>query len=208
MKLKKQILKIFLIFSIFIIFFYTYYFLPSQNKGSIKLQNIDNSQIENNDALKAVEELKFKNTFKNTEYINQDKAGKKYVTKAEESFILQNEPDIIYLKNVESYTKIKKDNSILSIKSKKAVFDQKNNETIYEKNVVITNKSYLITSNLARHEAQKNLITILGDVVMKDLTNGLSHEVYCDIVEIDTISNNAVAYMKNENSKVLSKKYK
>ena len=43
---------------------------------------------------------------------------------------------------------------------------------------------------------------------MKDLTDGLSHIVYCDTVEIDTTTNNAVAFMKDKNKKVLAEKYK
>jgi hypothetical protein len=73
---------------------------------------------------------------------------------------------------------------------------------------VITNKSYKITANIAKHLSQKNLIIIDGNVIMKDLTDGLSHVVYCDTVEIDTTTNNAVAFMKDKDKKVLAEKYK
>ena len=43
---------------------------------------------------------------------------------------------------------------------------------------------------------------------MKDLTMGLSNVVYCDTVEIDTLTNNAVAFMKNNNQRVIAKKLK
>ncbi len=32
--------------------------------------------------------------------------------------------------------------------------------------------------------------------------------MYCDIVEINTITNNATAYMKSKNKKVIAKKFK
>ena len=195
-----KITQITLILLSFILLFYTYYYLPKQNQGSVK--------VATKDEVKTVQEIKSKNIFKNTEYINTDNEGKKYITKAKESYILQNESDLIYLNDVYSFTTLKKDNTLIEIRSKKALVNNKTNETTYENQVVITNKSYKITSNIAKHLSQKNLIVIDGNVVMKDLTDGLSHIVYCDTVEIDTTTNNAVAFMKDKNKKVLAEKYK
>ena len=195
-----KIAQITLILLSFILLFYTYYYLPKQNKGSIK--------VETKEEIKTVAEIKSKNTFENTEYINTDKEGKKYTTQAKKSYILQNEPDLIHLNDVYSFTTLKKDNTLIEIRSRKALVNKKTNETTYENQVVITNKSYKITSNIAKHLSKKNLIVIDGDVIMKDLTDGLSHIVYCDTVEIDTTTNNAVAFMKDKNKKVLAEKYK
>jgi len=184
----------------FFILFYTYYYLPSQNEGSIK--------TETKEEVKTVDEIKFKNTFVNTEYISTDKEGKKYITKAEESTIFQKNPELIYLKNPHSYTNLKKDNSLIEIRSSKGIVEKKKNETIYENKVIISNKSYVITSKIAKHIASKNLIIIDGNVIMKDLTGGLTHVIYCDTVEILTTTNNVIAYMKDKNKKVIAKKFK
>ena len=197
---KGKVTQIILLLLSFLLIFYTYYYLPKQNQGSIK--------VETKDEIKTVEEIKSKNTFTNTEYIDTDKEGKKYTTRAKESYILQNEPDLIYLTDVYSFTTLKKDNTLIEIRSKKALVNQKIKETTYENQVVITNKSYKITANIAKHLSQKNLIIIDGNVIMKDLTDGLSHVVYCDTVEIDTTTNNAVAFMKDKDKKVLAEKYK
>ena len=197
---KGKVTQIILLLLSFLLIFYTYYYLPKQNQGSIK--------VETKEEIKTVEEIKSKNTFKNTEYIDTDKEGKKYTTRAKESFILQNEPDLIYLTDVYSFTTLKKDNTLIEIRSKQALVNKKIKETTYEKQVVITNKSYKITANIAKHLSQKNLIIIDGNVIMKDLTDGLSHVVYCDTVEIDTTTNNAVAFMKDKDKKVLAEKYK
>ena len=197
---KGKVTQIILLLLSFLLIFYTYYYLPKQNQGSIK--------VEAKEEIKTVEEIKSKNTFKNTEYIDTDKEGKKYTTKAKESYILQNEADLIYLNDVYSFTTLKKDNTLIEIRSKKALVNKKIKETTYENNVVITNKSYKITANIAKHLSQKNLIIIDGNVIMKDLTDGLSHIVYCDTVEIDTTTNNAVAFMKDKDKKVLAEKYK
>lgn len=197
---KGKVTQIILLLLSFLLIFYTYYYLPKQNQGSIK--------VETKEEIKTVEEIKSKNTFTNTEYIDTDKEGKKYTTRAKESYILQNEPDLIYLTDVYSFTTLKKDNTLIEIRSKQALVNKKIKETTYEKQVVITNKSYKITANIAKHLSQKNLIIIDGNVIMKDLTDGLSHVVYCDTVEIDTTTNNAVAFMKDKDKKVLAEKYK
>ena len=197
---KGKVTQIILLLLSFLLIFYTYYYLPKQNQGSIK--------VETKEEIKTVEEIKSKNTFKNTEYIDTDKEGKKYTTRAKESYILQNEPDLIYLTDVYSFTTLKKDNTLIEIRSKKALVNKKIKETTYENQVVITNKSYKITANIAKHLSQKNLIIIDGNVILKDLTDGLSHVVYCDTVEIDTTTNNAVAFMKDKDKKVLAEKYK
>ena len=85
---------------------------------------------------------------------------------------------------------------------------KKKNIVTYKKNVTIKNKNYLITSNKAVHFSSKNIIIISGSVVMKDLTMGLSHVVYCDKIEIDTITNNTIATMNSSKDRVIAKKMK
>jgi len=171
----KKKLKYLLILFVTFAVLYFYYYIPKQNIGSIK--------IEKGQEIESIKDIKFKNTLKNTEYISADKEGKIFTTQAEESTVYQNNPDNIFLKKVYSFTKLKKDNSLLEIRSLDAEFDQKKNETIYENNVVISNKSYLINSKIAKHIAKNNLIIIENDVVMKDFSNGLVHIIYCYIIK-------------------------
>jgi hypothetical protein len=74
---KGKVTQIILLLLSFLLIFYTYYYLPKQNQGSIK--------VETKEEIKLVEEIKSKNTFKNTEYIDTDREGKKYTTRAKES---------------------------------------------------------------------------------------------------------------------------
>lgn len=200
MNIKGKIIQITLFLCSALILFYTYYYLPSKNQGSIK--------VNSSEEIKTITEITSKNTFNNTEYINTDKEGKQYITRSKKSLIFQDKPDLIYLENVYSFTNLKKDNTLVKIQSAKGLVNKKTNETIYENEVIISNKSYIITAKVAKHIAWKNLIIIDGDVIMKDLTDGLSHIIYCDTVEIDTTTNNAVAFMKDKNKKVLAEKYK
>ena len=183
-----------------LIFFYSYYYLPGKNEGSIKVKSLPSKETD--------KEIKNKNTFTNVEYKSQNSQGQIFTTKAKESFLNSDTPELINLIAPYSVTKLKKDNSLIEIKSEIGMFDKKKNIISYKKNVIIKNKNYLITSNKAVHFSSKNIIMISGAVVMKDLTMGLSHIVYCDRIEIDTITNNTVATMNSSKDKVIAKKIK
>ena len=199
MKLGRKIQIILLCLS-FLIFFYSYYYLPGKNEGSIKVENLPSKEKE--------EGIKNKNTFTNVEYKSQNNRGQIFTTKAKESFLNLSKPDLVNLVDPYSVTKLKKDNSLIQIRSEIGIFDEKKNIVIYKKNVTIKNKNYLITSNKAVLFSLKNIIVITGNVVMKDLTMGLSHIIYCDKLEIDTITNNTVATKNSTKDKGGVKKMK
>ena len=200
--LLKKITKLIIIFLTFFLLYFFYYYLPSLNKGSIQVNNLMINETQK------IPNKENKNTFSNTEYKNQTHNGQIFTTRAAESYILQNNPNYINLVNPYSFTILKKDQSLIEIFSNKGFFDKEKKITTYEKNVVIKNKNYIITSNSAKHFSDKNLIIIDENVIMKDLTYGLSHILICDTVEINTITNVATAFMKSEKDQVIAKKFK
>ncbi len=202
MKIKTTIQSI-LFFFIFLVLFFTYYYLPGKYSNVIKVENTQITNVE-----KQEKKQNAKNTFTNTEYKSMDNKGQIFTTKAVESFVYQDKPDLIHLIDPHSFTKLEKDQSIIEILSKKGLYDKKEKVTHYNEKVVIKNKSYLINADSAQHYGKKNLIFINGNVVMKDLTMGLSHIAYCDIVEINTLTNDAIAYMYSKYDKVIAKKFK
>jgi len=202
MKTKTKIQSI-LFFSVFLVLFYTYYYLPGKYSNVIK---VDDAKITTID--KQEQKQNAKNTFTNTEYKSIDSKGQIFTTKAKESFIYQGESDLINLIDPHSFTKLEKDQSIIEIFSKNGLYDKKEKITHYNNKVIIKNKNYLINADSAKHYMKKNLILINGNVVMKDLTMGLSHIAYCDIVEINTLTNDAIAYMNSKSDKVVAKKFK
>ena len=183
-----------------LIFFYSYYYLPGKNEGSIKVKSLPSKESE--------EKIKNKNTFTNVEYKSQNSDGQIFTTEAEESSVDPNKPELINLINPYSVTKLKKDNSLIEIKSENGIFDKSKNIVMYKDNVTIKNKNYLITSKKAVHFSSRNIIIISDAVVMKDLTMGLSHIIYCDKIEIDTVTNNTVATMNSSKDRVIAKKIK
>ena len=199
MRFGRKIQIILLCFSS-LIFFYSYYYLPGKNEGSIKVKSLLSKESE--------EKIKNKNTFTNVEYKSQNNDGQIFTTKAEESSLDPNKPELINLINPYSVTKLKKDNSLIEIKSENGIFDKSKNIVMYKDNVTIKNKNYLITSKKAVHFSSRNIIIISDTVVMKDLTMGLSHIIYCDKIEIDTVTNNTIATMNSLKDRVIAKKIK
>jgi len=61
-----------------LIFFYSYYYLPGKNEGSIKVKNLPSKETE--------DEIKNKNTFTNVEYKSQNSQGQVLTTKAKSLF--------------------------------------------------------------------------------------------------------------------------
>lgn len=131
-----------------VILFYSYYYLPSQNKGSIKVEQTSSPTT-------TVIPGEAKNTFTNTEYKNQDSKGQIFTTRAAESYIYQNKPDLIYLISPYSFTKLEKDQSLIEIRSKTGLFDKANKVTSYDDDVSIKNKNYIVTANSAKHFGEK-----------------------------------------------------
>ena len=86
-----------------LIFFYSYYYLPGKNEGSIKVKSLPSKESE--------EKIKNKNTFTNVEYKSQNSDGQIFTTEAEESSVDPNKPELINLINPYSVTKLKKDNT-------------------------------------------------------------------------------------------------
>ena len=199
MRFGRKIQIILLCFSS-LIFFYSYYYLPGKNEGSIKVKSLLSKKSE--------EKIKNKNIFTNVEYKSQNSDGQIFTTKADESSLDPNKPELINLINPYSVTKLKKDNSLIEIKSENGIFDKSKNIVMYKDNVTIKNKNYLITSNKAVHFSSRNIIIISDAVVMKDLTMGLSHIIYCDKIEIDTVTNNTIATMNSSKERVIAKKIK
>lgn len=198
MKTKKIIQNILLLLSAFVLF-YTYYYLPKNYNKSIKIVN---------EKIVSTKEKNTKTTFENTEYKSTNNKGQIYTTKTKESFIYQDNVNLIYFVEPYSFTILEKDKSLIEITSNTGSYNKEKKITFYNTNVIIKNKNYIITSDSAEHYSEKNLIRITGNVIMKDLTFELSHIAYCDKIEINTLTNDAIAYMNSKNQKVIAKKFK
>ena len=187
-KTKKANIFLFLIL-ILTLFFYSYYI--TENKGSINVNKNNDNQSDN-----TINSLSGITKFSDVEYRIKSKKNNDYITKGKLAYINKNEPEIIQLEFVNSFTKLK-DGSFLNVKSDKAKFIKNSKNIKYYQNVVITNKQATITAETANFFSSENLIK-LEDLVYKDNKNLIKG----DFAELDTVTNNLKIEMKNKQERV------
>ncbi len=186
---------LFFVVTIAVIF---YFYNVLQNKGSINIEKDQTNQIKNNNL---VDENVTK--FTNVEYKTSDNAGREYITKGDEAYLNKDKPNLIRLKNVQSYTQLK-DGSTLNVQADEANYYKKSKNIKYYNNVRIFNKDGTITADIANFLADKNLIRLEKNVIYKDKKN----TVKGDIAELNTITNNLEVFMLKRNDRVYGKRNK
>ena len=186
---------LFFVVTIAVIF---YFYNVLQNKGSINIEKDQTNQIKNNNL---VDENVTK--FTNVEYKTSDNEGREYITKGDEAYLNNDQPNLIRLKNVQSYTQLK-DGSTLNILADEANYYKQSKNIKYYNNVRIFNKDGKITADIANFLADKNLIRLEKNVIYKDKKN----TVKGDIAELNTITNNLEVFMLKRNDRVYGKRNK
>jgi len=175
------------------VIFYAYFI--NKNKGSIKIDNKSEVTVKKETKVEAGVTI-----FKDTEYKTTE-GDKEYITRGKEARIDKNEPDLIKLTGVNSFTKLK-DGTILRVQSKKANYYKKTKNIKYFGDVIITNKDKRVTSEIANFISNKSLIKLEDNVVMVDPKNTIKG----DIALLDTKTNDLEILMKKEEDKVYGKR--
>ena len=176
----------FFLFTVILISIIFYFYHISQNKGSIK----NDSFVEKNIT-----------KFTNVEYKTSDENGRNYITRGKEAYLNKDQPNLIKLNNVHSFTKLK-DGSTLDVKADKANYYKKSKNIKYYQNVEILNKDGIIKADIANFLADKNLIRLEKNVVYKDKKN----IVKGDVAELNTITNNLEIFMLKKKDRVYGKR--
>ncbi len=173
-----------------------YFYNISQNKGSIKIEKERSDDIKKSNIIE-----KNITKFTNVEYKTFDDSGRDYITKGEEAYLNKDQPDLVELKNVHSFTKLN-DGSTLSVKADRANYYKKSKNIKYYQNVKILNKDGIITSKIANFLSDKNLIRLEQNVIYKDNKNTIKG----DIAELNTLTNNLEIFMLKEKDRVYGKR--
>ena len=186
-------------FFLFIVILFSaifYLYNISQNKGSIKIEKEQSNNIKNNNLVE-----KNVTKFTNVEYKTSDENGRSYITKGKEAYLNKNQPNLIKLSQVHSFTKLS-DGSALNITADKAHYYKKSKNIKYYQNVKILNKDGTIRAEIANFLADKNLIRLEKNVVYKDKKNSVKG----DIAELNTVTNNLEIFMIKEKDRVYGKR--
>ena len=130
-------------------------------------------------------------------YLSTDKDGNEYKIEAEKGNIDKNNPDIIYLENVNAIISLK-ESEYISIKSKFAKYNTKNYDTLFNDSVSIDYGEHLLKSNFLDLSFENNLVSIYDNVRYVSGISSLS----ADRAEIDIINKKTKIYMEDSDKKV------
>tara|TARA_B100001939_G_scaffold346517_1_gene365475 strand:+ start:186 stop:773 length:588 start_codon:yes stop_codon:yes gene_type:complete len=131
-------------------------------------------------------------------YLSTDKDGNEYKIEAEKGNIDKNNPDIIYLENVNAIISLK-ESEYISIKSKFAKYNTKNYDTLFNDSVSIDYGEHLLKSNFLDLSFENNLVSIYDNV---RYLSGIS-SLIADKAEIDILNKKTKIFMENPKKKVV-----
>ncbi len=183
---KKLYIQLFLIFTFVIIsllIFFKYFSKPI-TKSNLKV-NIEKAENANKSM---IEDLK---------YLSTDKEGNEYKIEAKKGNIDKENPDIIYLENVEAVILLENSDTIL-IKSKFAKYNTKNFDTLFNNSVSLDYGEHGLKSEFLNLSFENNLVSIYDNV---RYLSGIS-TLKADRAEIDILNKNTKIFMENSNKKV------
>ena len=183
---KKLYIQILLIstFALISLLIFFKYFNKTITKDNLRIntektENINNSMIE---------DLK---------YLSTDKEGNEYKIEAKKGNIDKDNPDIIYLENVEAVILLQNSETIL-IKSEFAKYNTKNFDTLFNNSVSLDYGEHGLKSEFLNLSFENNLVSIYDNV---RYLSGIS-SLKADRAEIDILNKNTKIFMENSNKKV------
>ena len=137
------------------------------------------------------------NIIKDIRYLSKDDAGNIYVINAEYGEINEDNPDIIFLKNVKAKISIFNSEDVF-IKSDFAKYNSKNYDTNFYENTKVEYAEHKINCRYLDLLFNKNLAILYENIVYKTLQTRL----LADRLEIDLITKNSKLSMKDEKEKI------
>tara|TARA_B100000886_G_C20410722_1_gene486880 strand:- start:562 stop:1152 length:591 start_codon:yes stop_codon:yes gene_type:complete len=179
-----QLLLIFTFIFISLLIFFKY-FNKTISKNDLKMK----TEKTKNTGESIIEDLK---------YLSTDKKGNEYKIEAKKGNIDKDNPDIIYLENVEAVILLQNSDSII-IKSKFANYNTKNFDTLFNNSVSLDYGEHGLKSEFLNLSFESNLVSIYDNV---RYLSGIS-SLKADRAEIDILNKNTKIFMENSNKKVL-----
>ena len=168
----------------------TYYYFYKNNKTN---ENVD--KINNNNEISINKNSS--NLIKNISYTSVDNLGNKFKIKSETGEISIDNPNIVYMTNVEAIINLINSDPII-IKANHAKYNKINYETNFKEDILLTYQAHRITSQNLDLSFENNLATIYNEIVYDNNNVKIS----ADILEIDLITKNSKIFMNNEYKKI------
>ena len=158
----------------------------------IEFQNISKSETVTPD-----NESYNSNIMENVSYSSKDAKGNEYIVNASQGEIDYNNPNVIYLTNMEAFIKLNNSNNV-TITSDYGRYNSNNFDTIFSKNVVIDYLDNKITGEYLDFSMERDSMIISRNVIYINLENILK----ADVIEIDITTKDTKIFMFQDNKKV------
>ena len=147
--------------------------------------------------IEEITESKEKNLIEGIQYFSKDLSGNTYLIEAESGIMDKDNQDIIYLKDVKA--KINFDEKkIISISSKKAIYNIDNFDTEFLDNISLTYDENKLYCNRILAKFSENYAILSGNLRFQNLIT----ELYADQMEVDLIERTTKTSMFNKNNKI------
>ena len=168
-KKKLRIIQISLLILGIIIIFFTY---GEKNKFSNKKDKIfkfTEKNVEKNSKDASEEDS---NTFYNIEYSGLDLSGNRYILKSEKAISSNKNSEIIDMTGVKAFFYFK-DDTILTISSDHAIYNNKTLDMLFNKNIIAIYENSKLTADKADYSNTLGLLTISDKVKVIDYRGSL-----------------------------------
>ena len=195
---KKLIITQIILFLIgFIIIYYTFYLTKKDNNQLISIEDkkkIDTKLKDSQDVGDGI--------FYNIKYSGIDLAGNRYILLAEEAINSKVKEELVDMKIIE-VTFYFKDDTILKVKSKEGVYNNKTLDMMFMGNVEALYEDTKLTADKANYSNLNSFLTISNNVVVTDkkgvlVADKLLFDIQKQSLNIESFNNNKInANIKN-----------
>jgi hypothetical protein len=180
-------LILFFIIILFISLVYFKYFLKTQEESS-QLQKLNPSlNLDKNSS----------NSIENIEYVSKDSFGNTYIIKAKYGKILDENSNLILMRNVDAIIIFNNREKII-ISASSATYNIVNYDTNFKENIFIEYAEHKITCNSIDLLFNDNKIKLYDNINY----NNLNTDILADIIEINLLTKDSKIYMNNQNKKI------
>lgn len=137
------------------------------------------------------------NIIKDISYLSKDDSGNVYEITAESGLPIDNDLNIVELKNVNAIIKFENSKKII-ISSNIALYNQENYDTEFKENVKINFETHNISCDNLKTEFSKNMAYLSGNLIY----NNLNTKFFADVMEIDLRTKSTKTYMIDKKDKI------
>ena len=176
-KKRLRIIQTLLLFFGILLIYITYY-----GKGPEKVEEDISSTLEKK-LSEAKDNESENDLFFNVEYSGLDFNGNRYVLKSEEAYLDEKKPEIVYMDKVDAVFYFK-DNTVLYIKAKKGIYNNKTFDMSFRDDVRAEYLDSKLFAEKADFSNTKNYLTIYENVKINDIQGNLiADKVLFDITK-------------------------